>query len=82
MLERLDEPERFEDGELLTGMSPPKNICNCCSLIEPNKLCKSDPPRPPKSAPPNALAKPAAAEPLSPILADEELLPGAGGLFK
>ena len=84
LLERLDEPDLFEDGEL-TGIKPPRNICNCCSLIDPNKLCKSLPPRPPKS-PPKALANPAAAEltpPRSPApLADDAFEPTGGGLFK
>ncbi len=85
MLERLeDPPDLFEMGELTLGMSPPRNICNCCSLIEPSRLCMSPVARPPKSAP-NADARPAAAEltpPRSPVLAEELEDPGGGGLFK
>ena len=83
LLERLEEPpDRLDEGEL-TGMRPPRNICSCCSLIDPIRLCRSAPSSPPKS--PRALEKlaaaaaaAAAAAPPPPPLAVDEAEPGTG----
>ena len=79
LLDKL-ELERFDDGEL-TGMKPPKSICKCCSDM--SKFCRSLPSRPANSGPSTFARLAAAAALRSPALvADEDVEPGGGGLFK